>query len=77
MSDVEKKIQILDFTVLFVCVIVGCLAGRYVMNNISDSILGFNGTAIGVLAVGELIWLKVRGVLLKRLNKQESQGEAA
>lgn len=76
MSDVENKIQLLDFIVLFTCIFFGCLAGRYVMNSISYSILGFNGPAIGVLAAGELIWLKARGILLNRWNMQENQGEA-
>lgn len=77
MTDTENKIQLLDFIVLFICVFTGCLAGRYVMNHISNSILGFNGPAIGVLVIGELVWLKVRGILQKRWSRQEGQGKAA
>lgn len=77
MTETENKIQLFDFIVLFICVFAGCLAGRYVMDHILNSILGFNGPAIGVLVIGELIWLKTRGILQKRWSKQEGQGEAA
>lgn len=65
MIDVEKKIQLLDFIVLFICVFAGCLAGRYVMRHISNSILGFNVPAIGVLIIGEYVWMKIRKMIIK------------
>ena len=73
--DVENKIQLLDFTVLFICIFAGRLAGRSVMNHIANSIIGFNGPAIAVLAVGELIWNRVRYSLIKTLNNKKAKKE--
>jgi len=76
MSDIENKIQAIGFIVLFVLVIIGCLVGSFVMNNFSDSILGFNVPAVGILAVGEFIWMKVRDTFQKRWSNQEDQRKA-
>lgn len=73
MLDNEKKIEILDFVVLFGLIIVSCLTGKLVMDRVDNSLLSFNVPAIGVLVVGELIWLKARGMLQERRNVQEGR----
>jgi uncharacterized membrane protein YciS (DUF1049 family) len=71
MDNTEKKLEILDFVVLFGLIIAGCLAGKFVMSRVLDTILGFNGPAIGVLVCGEIIWMKVRKHLQEQRNKIE------
>lgn len=73
MFDVEKKLGVLDFVVLLGLVIIGCLSGKIAMNNVSNTIVGFNVPAIMILVVGELIWLKAKAKLQERWNKQEGQ----
>ena len=60
----ERKLQILDITVVVVLFIIACVAGKLVMNEY-DTWISFNGPALGILAVGELIWWRLR----KKLNK--------
>lgn len=69
MSDIEKKVEILDFVVLFALITAGCLAGKIVMDRVSDTILGFNGPAIGILVIGETFWLKIRKIMMRCLEK--------
>lgn len=71
MMDAEKRIQVLDFALLFLLVALGCMLGKFSMTHISNSILGFNIPAIGILVIGELIWVKVRGNLQQRWNKKD------
>lgn len=66
----ETKLQILDMVILMALVLVGCMAGKAMMIHSSDSILGFNIPAIGVLVAGELIWAKVRSILRQRWSEQ-------
>lgn len=73
MSNTEKKLEFLDFVVLFGLVIVSCLAGNILMSRVSNTILGFNVPAIGVLVIGELVWLKARRMIQDYWNNQEGQ----
>jgi len=66
MSNADKILGILDFIVLFGLITLGCFTGKAVMNTVTDTVLGFNGPAIGVLAFGELIWNAIRKKLQKR-----------
>lgn len=66
MLDKERELQVLDITVVIVLFFVACFTGKYVMTYVSDPWLGFTCPAIGVLAVGELVWWRIR----KRLNKK-------
>lgn len=75
-SESENRIQVLSIIVLIALAIIGCMVGSFVMNNFSNTMLGFNGPAIGVLAIGELIWMKVRSILQKCWDKQESQRDS-
>lgn len=68
MENTEKKLEILDFVILFGLIAVGCFAGKLVMDRVSDTILGFNGPAIGILVVGELIWSQIRKTLQQHWN---------
>lgn len=69
MQELEKKIQIFDFIVLFLLILAGCVIGKYVMNNTSNSFLGFNGPAITILLGGELLWSRTRRYLVKKWEK--------
>lgn len=73
MSDNEKKLEFLDFVVLFGLIIFSCLLGNILMSRVSNTVLGFNVPAIGVLVVGELVWLKARRMLQDYWNKQKGQ----
>lgn len=66
MNDKERRIQILDIVVVIVLFIVGCIAGKLVMTHISDTWVAFNGPAIGVIAIGELLWWRARKKILKK-----------
>lgn len=68
MLDQEKKLQALDITVIMVLFVVGCMVGKLVMVNISDTWIGFNGPALGIIAIGELIWRRIRKVIERRLE---------
>lgn len=61
--DKERKLQVLDITVVIVLFFLACFTGKYVMTYVSDPWLGFNGPALGILAVGEFIWFFVRSKL--------------
>ena len=58
--DKERKLQVLDITVVIVLFILACAVGKLVMTYVSDTWPGFNGSAIGILAIGELVWFFVR-----------------
>ena len=77
MNGTENRIQALNIIVLLALSIIGCIVGSYVMNHISNSMLGFNVPAIGVLVIGELVRVKISGILSKHWNKQEDRSEAA
>lgn len=65
MDKNERRLQTLDLIVLIVLMTIGCFAGKYVMENISNTWIGFDGPALGVLAVGESIWWRARKALDK------------
>ena len=69
MLNEERKIQILDLTVLMILFFLSGTAGKYVMTYTTDTILGFNGVAIGTMMVGELLWTRVRNNLIHRLDE--------
>ncbi len=58
MNDFERKRQIIDLTVIIALFVAGCIIGKLVMN-IYDTWLSFNVPAIGILAVGELLWFRL------------------
>lgn len=66
MIEHERKIQALDITVTTLLFVVGCIAGKIMMICASDTWIAFNGPAIGILAIGELIWWRIR----KRIKKK-------
>lgn len=70
-SAVEKdrKLQILDIMVVIVLFITACIVGKLVMN-VYDAWRSFNEPALGILAVGELVWWRVR----KRIKKKWEEG---
>lgn len=73
MLDTESKMQALDITITIVLFIIACIVGKLVMEK-HDTWISFNGPAIGVLAVGELIWWRVRKRLAMR-NEESSIGQ--
>ena len=62
----ERQIQALHITVTILLFVVGCIAGKLIMIYASDIWPAFNGTAIGILGIGELIWLRIRKKLTKK-----------
>lgn len=65
MLDYDNKRQIIDFAIIMILLIIGLIAGKLVMGRY-DTWIAFNGTAIGIVAVGELIWWRVKKHLLKK-----------
>ena len=66
MLNHERKLQILDITITIVLFIIGCVAGKLIMVYASDTWLSFNGPALGVLIIGELVWWRIRKILIKK-----------
>lgn len=60
--------QILDLTVVIVLFVVGCLAGKAVMDEVSNTWLGFNGPALGVLLIGSGLWFMIRKRIIEKKN---------
>lgn len=73
MNGNETKLQILDLAISIVLYVVGCAIGKLAMNVI-DSWISFNGSAIGILLVGELLWLKVFRKAIIRYYEKRSKG---
>lgn len=72
-SDNEKKLQILDLTITIIVFIIACIIGKLVMTK-CDTWIAFNGPALGILAVGELVWWRVRKLIVKKW--EDSDGKA-
>ena len=66
MLDHEKKLQILDITVVCVLFLLGGFVGKLVTENMGDTWFSFNGPTLGILIIGELIWWRVRKSLIKK-----------
>lgn len=68
--DQEKKTQILDIVVVCILFVAGCFIGKLV-KKAYDTWLSFNGPAIGILVLGELIWWRVRKNLIKKWEDKD------
>lgn len=55
----ERIMQVLDIAVVTILFIGGCVVGKVIMERY-DTWLSFNGPAIGLLVVGEIIWWFIR-----------------
>ena len=62
----ERKLQALDITVTILLFVIGCVAGKIMMIYASDTWIAFNGPAIGILAIGELVWWRIRKNIKKK-----------
>lgn len=60
-----KKLQILDITITIILFIIACFVGKTMMN-IYDTWVAFNGSALGVLGLGELIWWLIREYIINK-----------
>ena len=67
------KLQILDIVIVVALYFFGCLVGKLAMEHFGSSWIAFNGPAIGLLAVGELIWFFVRKRLIKRWDRKSTK----
>lgn len=66
MIEHERKMQVMDITVIILLFVIGCIAGKIMMINTSDTWISFNGPAIGILVIGELIWWRIRKIIIKK-----------
>ena len=57
----EEKKMIIDLIVTIVLVSVGCYVGKLLMDKY-DTWISFNGPAIGILVIGELIWWGIKKI---------------
>ena len=71
MLDHDKKLQILDITITIVLFVIGCVAGKLMMIYVSDTWLSFNGPAIGVLIIGEIVWRRIRKKMIKKWEDKD------
>lgn len=60
----ERKMQVLDLIAVAVLFTTGCVVGKLVMENVGDTWFAFNGPALGILGIGELIWWRVRKMIV-------------
>ena len=65
MLDHERKLNILDISIVCILFTIGCFVGKQVMNTYNTWI-AFNGPALGVLIIGELVWWRIRKSLIKK-----------
>lgn len=71
MNGYERKLQILDLTVSILLFVVGYIIGKLVMN-VYDSWISFNRPAIGIVLLGELLWMKIiRRAMVKKYEKSK------
>ena len=70
MIEHERKMQALDITVTILLFVVGCIAGKIMMIYASDTWIAFNGQAIGILAIGELVWWRIRKIIKKKWEEE-------
>ena len=66
MIEHERKMQVMDITVIILLFVIGCIAGKIMMIYASDTWISFNGPAIGILVIGELIWWRIRKIIKKK-----------
>lgn len=62
----RKKNAGTGYSVTILLFVIGCVAEKIMMICASDTWIAFNGPAIGILVVGELIWWRDRKRLLKK-----------
>ncbi len=55
----ENMTQVMDLAATIILFEVGCMIRKLVMNTY-DTWLSFNGLAIGVLVIGELVWWEAK-----------------
>lgn len=58
------KLQIIDLTVTIILFSIGCWVGSVVMKS-GNTWIRFNAPAIGILLVGEMIWMLIRKRMVK------------
>lgn len=58
----EKVNQVIEIAITMILFILGCVVGKIVMN-IYDTWISFNGPAIGIVLIGELLWWMLRRVI--------------
>lgn len=54
----DKK-TIVNLIVAIVLITLGCIVGKLVMENVADTWIAFNGPALGIFGIGELIWWRI------------------
>ena len=54
----DKK-TIASLIVAIVLIVLGCIIGKLVMENVANTRIAFNGPALGIFGIGELIWWRI------------------
>ena len=75
MLDHEKKLNILDISIVCILFTIGCFVGKMVMENVGGKWIAFNGPALGILILGELIWWRIRKVINEKWEKNTHKGD--
>lgn len=56
-KETTKTIASLVITIVLVSV--GCFIGKLATEKIADTWIAFNGPAIGIIVIGELVWWRI------------------
>ena len=65
----EKKLEILDICVISALFLIACLLGKLCMNRFGDTWKAFNEPALGVLALGGIVWRQIRKLIKRKLEE--------
>lgn len=71
----ETKMQIIDLLVTIVLFFLACLLGEFSMNRFGDTWIAFNVPVITSFAVFELLWLRVRKRIIRKLETKKHENE--
>lgn len=67
-----RKIQILDIIITFILFIIACFVGKTMMEAYGTW-AAFNGSAFGILGLGELIWWLLRKYIIDKKWSDKNQ----
>lgn len=66
----EKKIQLLDISMIIGLFFAACFFGKISMDYFGDTWIAFNGPALGILVVGGVIWWAIRRFIIKKWDEK-------
>lgn len=71
MQDRDGKLRIIDIAVTMTLFISGCITSKFFIERVEDTWFMFNGPALSVLVIGEMIWWKIRKKIIAGWDSQK------